>query len=302
MPEWFSEPVSCFQTVMSKDPVTITLASWITGIINPTSEAELKRVRLVEEYRKTGDKKLKLKIPAFCPGALMKSRDASLPEDDRILHLTGWMQFDIDAQDNPDMGNADQLRDALSNITYTAFCSISTSGKGVWGLIKVKNVKDFKACFEQLKKDYQFLGIKLDPTKGGNPTDLRYYSYDPKAYVAKSLRFYDRKSEPPKRKVSGTVKAFSHKDNWEQVSAMVGEVNQQGVDIAPDYDRYMKLAFSFANEFGENGRELFHHACEPSRKYVPKEADAQYSRCLQAKSSKSTIGTFYHFYKEAMNQ
>ena len=172
-PSWFDETVSCFETVWSKDPVNVTIARWIRSIISPTTDAELNRKKLVLEYRTTGDKELKKKLPAFCPGALLKSRDASLPMEERVERLTGWMQFDIDAKDNPDIESAEQLRYALSKNTYTAFCSLSTSGKGVWGLVKVNDLGEYKQCFEQLKKDYAYFGVNLDPTKGGNPLDLR---------------------------------------------------------------------------------------------------------------------------------
>lgn len=300
IPTWFNEPTSCFKSVLAKVPVTSTLATWLKGIINPTTDAELKRKKVVMDFRKSGDKKLKRNIPAFCPGALIKSRDSSLSKDERIESITGWMQFDIDAQDNPHIDSAEELRDALGNISYTAFCSVSTSGKGVWGLVKVKDTKHYKAHFEQLKLDYKSLGIVLDPTKGGNPTDLRYYTFDPNAYIATELRVYDRlsKSEAPERRKS--AKPLDNTDNWEKVNELVSEVNQRGLDIAPDYDTYVKLAFSLANEFGENGRALFHLACEPSSKYNSKDADTKFTSCLRSKGSGITIGTFFHLCKEAM--
>lgn len=301
LPDWFDEPVSCFETVRSVNPVSVTIGRWIQSIINPKTEAELSRKKLVLEYRASGDKELKMKIPAFCPGALLKSRDANLPLDERVEKLTGWMQFDIDAKDNPNIESAEQLRHALSKNSYTAFCSLSTSGKGVWGLVKVRDIADYKQCFEQLKRDYAYFGVNLDPTKGGNPLDLRYYTYDPNAYIAPELRLYDRKVKPVKTKPKKRIlKPYKTTDNWEKVSELVKEINQRGIDIAPDYETYMKLAFSLANEFAEQGRDLFHFVCQPSPKYKPKDADHQFSACLRSGGSGITIGTFFHLCKEAM--
>jgi hypothetical protein len=230
----------------------------------------------------------------------MNSRDANLPDDERIEQLTGWMQFDIDAQDNPHIESAEKLRDALANITFTAFCSISTSGKGVWGLVKVGDVKNYKAHFEQLKIDYKSLGITLDATKGGNPTDLRYYTYDPNAYVAQKLRVYDRLVKPSKEPKKPAFKPLNTTDNWDKVSALVQEVNSKNIDIAPDYETYIKLGFALANEFGEQGRELFHLACQPNLTYDRKKADAQFTACLRAGGRGISIGTFFYLCKVAM--
>ncbi|MDC0303850.1 PriCT-2 domain-containing protein [Flavobacteriales bacterium] len=298
-PDWFDNSVSYFETVKSIRPITVPLKKWLQSIVAPISADEMKSVELVKQYRKSGNKDIKLKLPAFCPGALMKSRNASLPEGQRIGHLTGWMQFDIDAKDNPHIESATQLRDALAKITYTAFSSLSTSGEGVWGLIKVEDTKNYRAYFEQLKLDYKAFGISLDPTKGGNPTDLRYYTYDPDAYIADELRVYDRWLKIPERKVVTSRKPADASDNWERVNEALTEINNKGLDIAPSYDQYVKLGFALAHEFGEGGRDLFHRACQPSSKYNKADADKQFSACLKSGSSGISIGTFFYFYKEA---
>lgn len=300
IPDWFDEPVSCFESVKSKVPVKTTIGRWLKSIIQATTKSELNRLKTINAYRETGDKKLKLRIPAFCPGALMNSRDASMSQAERVEQLTGWMQFDIDAQDNPHIDSAAKLRNAIANITFTAFCSISTSGKGVWGLVKVSDISNYKAHFEQLKLDYKSLGITLDSTKGGNPTDLRYYTFDPSAYIAKELRVYDRFIKPSKGVLKPISKPYKTTDNWERVQKLAQEVEQQNIDVAPDYETYVKLGFSLANEFGEQGRDLFHLACRPSPKYNGKEADTQYSACLRAGGSGISIGTFFFLCKEAM--
>lgn len=300
-PDWFNETVSCFENVWSTEAVDVTISRWLKSIINPTTKAELARKKLILEYRQTGNKELKKRLPAFCPGALLHSREASLSMNERVKRITGWMQFDIDAQDNPHIESAEQLRHALSQNTYTAFCSLSTSGNGVWGLVKVKDVDDYKQVYEQLKKDYAYFGVNLDPSKGGNPLDLRYYAYDPDAYVSEQLRLYDRKAKVIKPKKT-LVKPKHALDNWEKVSQAVREVSQRGLDIAPDYITYRNLGFALASEFGEQGRDLFHLACQPSPKYNAKEADGHFSSFLRGNGEGITIGTFFYLYKEALGE
>jgi hypothetical protein len=301
IPEWFNEPVSYFTTVRSIKPAQTTIGDWLKGIRNPSSDKELQAMKAVLSYRESGDKAAKLSLPAFCPGASLKSRDSKLAVSERIKSLSGWMQFDIDAKDNPHIESAAKLRDALANITYTAFCSLSTSGNGVWGLIKVADTSNYKAYFEQLKLDYHSLGITLDPSKGGNPTDLRFYAHDPEAYIASELRVYDRRVENTERKVAPKRKPTNATDNWERVNTALIEINDKGLDIAPDYDNYVKLAFALAHEFGEGGRDLFHRACQPSSKYKKVDADKQFSACLRSGSSGISIGTFFYLLKEALH-
>lgn len=265
--------------------------------MKPTSVEELAWKAQVEAFRESKKPELKKALPAFCPGALLRSREAQLPLDERIEELTGWMQFDIDAKDNPHIENAADLRDAISHITFTAFCSLSTSGNGVWGLIKVADVHHYRDYFEQLKLDYQSLGITLDPSKGGNPTDLRFYTYDPNAYIASELRIYDRRVISTQKHRHEGFSSNQPGDAWESVSKAIAQINMYDLDIAPDYDSYVKLGFSLAHEFGEGGRQLFHMACRPSPKYNSSDADKQYSKCLRSNGSGITLGTFFHLYK-----
>lgn len=177
----------------------ITLGQWLNGCINPSKDTLPK---MIEQIRATEDKPtrtaLKLKLPGVVLGAVMSNRAEK--DKDKIKHLTGLMPFDIDQQDNPEM-DANQLKNELSKVKNVIFAALSASGKGVWGLVQVSNPKKHKEHFKQLISDFEKIGIKLDKSKGGNETDLRYYSYDPEAYLAESFKIYDRTPKPkPKQK------------------------------------------------------------------------------------------------------
>ena len=100
------------------------------------------------------------------------------------------MQFDVDPEGNPNVSNWPALRDQLSLIREILYCGLSASGNGVWGIINVNDPTRYKEHFESLKKDFLSFGIVLDRSKGGNPTDLRYYSYDQDAYIADEYSVY----------------------------------------------------------------------------------------------------------------
>lgn len=293
------EQISCFETVRGILPIRqISMRQWIEVCINPTGSKSLKNRGIVEQYRNNGNKELKKTLPAICPGAVMISRQKDLPIDQKIKHITGLMQFDIDPKDNPHIKDWPKFRDQLKNIVFVAFCSLSASGKGIWGLVKVKYPNRYREHFEQLKIDFASRNIFLDETKGGNPTDLRVYSYDPQAYIAGRFSIYDRlyKVLPKQRKV--TI-PHNGSDTRTKVERLIQEIQNRNIDIAPDYETYRNLGFAFASEFGEGGRDLFHAVCSPSPKYNETEAEKHYSSWLKAKKHGITIGTFFFLCKQS---
>ena len=190
------------------------------------------------------------------------------------------------------------LRDQIKNISFVAFCSLSASGKGVWGLIMVSDISKYKSHFEQLKYDFANRNIYLDPSKGGNPTDLRIYSYDPHAYFSDKFKIYDRIYNPPK-KVKRTFKGSNGLNEQDKLEQYIGEINRRQIDIAPDYDSYLKLGFALANEYNEGGRKYFHAICSNNSKYNEHNADTQFTQCLKAKGQGISIATFYYLCKQA---
>jgi hypothetical protein len=298
---FLEEKISCFINISGKTPAQISLKQWFSACILPKEKNAIKNKEKCLLYRDTGLKDIKRSMGTITPGAIMVKRDKNLPDNEQIERLTGWMQFDIDPKDNPLMKDAGKLRDELKKIVYVAYCSISASGKGVWGLIKVKSVENYKLHFEQLKRDFAYFNIKLDTSKGGNPTDMRIYSFDPDAYVAERFKIYDRINEPvhirPKASKSNTNLKCTNKD----VEKLIKEIQKNNIDITPNYPEYLSVAFAFANEFAEQGRAYFHSVCSISEKYSNADADLQFDRCLSAHSAENatTIASFFYLCREA---
>lgn len=303
MPPHFDTPVSCFRNVFSKEAVTTSMWNWLRSTMQPRTENERNRMKQVLHYRQNLDNELKKQLPIFTPGALMNHRDKGIADPPQLQIVTGWMQFDVDAKDNQHLGDAAHLREQISKIAFVALCSLSTSGKGVWGLVKVKDIGLYREHFEQLKIDFASVGIKLDPSKGGNPTDPRFYTYDPDAYIATQFRTYDRLggSAGPDSHIHVRPSQIVTTDSWDRVNEAVAIIRQRGLDIAPDYDTYVKIGFALAHEFGEGGRDLFHAVCQLSSKYKQPEADRQFTACIRTKSGGISIGTFFHYFMRAMN-
>lgn len=283
------EKISVFENFHSK-PQTISLNKWL--------EACRKGSRFtnkVLQYRQNRDPSLKKSLPLATVGAEMQHGR----RDEHIIHRTGWIALDIDAKDNPHIKNAEALRNALARIVYIAFAGLSVSGNGAWALVKVSNPDRQPDHFEQLKVDFRNRGIVLDPTKGKNANDARFYSYDPDAIVKSQFKIYDRLPmndrpvtiHPAKRGMNGYTNGTRSR-----VEIAIQQIQSMNIDIAPDYETYRDLGFAFASEFGESGRDLFHSVCSPSVKYIQAEADTQFTHCLntQAPGNPITIGTFFY--------
>jgi hypothetical protein len=294
--DFWEEPICIFTNIKSTTPNQIKLKQWLINCKEPNNLFFCVQAIIVMKYRETNDKSIKMSLPAFCPGAILNTRQKTATN--RIDKLTGWMQFDIDLKDNPHITDASMLRDQVKNISYVAFCSLSASGKGVWGLVIVSDISKYKNHFEQLKHDFTSRNIYLDPSKGGNPTDLRIYSYDPHAYFADKFKIYDRIYSPPK-KVKRTFKGSNGLNEKDKMEQYINEINLRQLDIAPDYESYLKLGFALANEYKEGGRKYFQAICSQSSKYNENNTDTQFTNCLKAKGEGISIATFYYLCKQA---
>ena len=85
----------------------------------------------------------------------------------------------------------------------------------------------------------------------------------------------------------------------DSLSRLVEAVRSAGVDIAPGYCEYVRLAFAIANDCGEAGRSLFHRICRISEKYVSDEADRLFDHALKGGNGRNGIGSVYHWAETA---
>lgn len=280
--------ISYFKNLFSTDPTTIPLDQWI-DLCSKESEYS----KIVEDYRKTGNKDLKLNLPLITPGGVMI--DGRKREN--VKERTGWIAFDIDQKDNLQVTDWEKAKDKIGRIVYVAYCGLTASAQGLWGLILVANPKRQAEYFEQLKADFSNYGFQLDPSKGANPNDARFYSFDPKPYVNEDFQVYNRL---PQIVIKFKKRSFSSKSRSREknlVEKKLNKITQQRINLAPNYDTYLKIGFAFSNEFGEEGREYFHAAICHSPKYKRRNADKQYTNCVRSSGYGITIATFYHFCK-----
>lgn len=157
-----------------------------------------------------------------------------------VKYLTGLMAFDIDAKDNAArLKNYEDLKAEISKIPYVAYCGRSVSGTGFWGLLFIGysvSVNEYKAAFQAMQEDFEDMHIIIDPAPA-NPASLRFYSFDPDAYVNHYPEQYTRRWSPPapqptaKRYTPTTTRAG-------EASQPVWEAFNQTADICAMVEHY----------------------------------------------------------------
>lgn len=94
--------------------------------------------------------------------------------------------------------------------------------------------------------------------------------------------------------------AVQHASNdFEEVEAMICQIERQQLDIASAYEEWRNVGFAFADAFNEAGRELYHRVSRFYSNYSETECNKQYNFCLKAKGQGVTLKTFYYYAHQA---
>jgi len=177
--------VSCFKNALCKQPVTVNLMTWLTS-------AKFKS--LVEQIRATTDKTqrdfLKKQLPAITPSGIFSHRAKA-----GLINHSRLMAFDIDFKGNNQITNYNDLKAEIANLKEIAYCGLSASGNGFWGLIPIKYPEKHESHFKALEIAFMRWGIKIDPACK-DVCRLRFYSFDPNAYFNHNAEIFTRLIKP----------------------------------------------------------------------------------------------------------
>jgi len=219
----FNDQVSLFYDFNS-DPETIKLYEWLDACMqNMQYKKEIEDYRneynnlrsqgmeeadIKQALQKDELTEFKRNLPFVTVGAVCNGGRTM----NHVTRKTGWIALDVDGKDNPHLTDFEAVRDELSKIIYVAFSCLSVGGNGVWLLLKVEHPDRQEDYFQQLLHDFRERGIVLDHTKGKNPNDARFYSFDPGAKIRDDFKIYDRlpSTPQPKRKSHNPCKPVSY--------------------------------------------------------------------------------------------
>ena len=273
--------VSCFRNYSCPDrPIPIKLLSWLCSRKDSTAVSYLRKRSKPERNF------LKAQLPAITPSGLFSRREEAF-----LIKHSGLIQFDVDFQDNQHIVNFKDLKKEISQIQNVAYCGLSTSGNGYWGLVPIAYPERHLQHYEVLYKAFSNQGIVLD-NKPKNVASLRGYSIDEEAYfnhTAKPLQIFEK----PKSKKS-IESSFDTSGDGQMISKVIREIEAMNLDITSGYNAWFEIGCGLANTFGENGRELFHRISQFNGKYSARRTDYQFDQCLQRKYP-YTLGTIFYY-------
>jgi hypothetical protein len=223
----------------------VTLLEWLN---TDKWAAAVQKVRAAETEAE--QKALKLRLPCITPSGLFDEAHSA----DALIQHSGFIAFDIDAKANPDIDDWQALKANIANIKQVAYCGLSVSGAGLWGLIPIAHTKHHKKHFEAMEAKFAESGIVLD--KGCKDISrLRYYSWDPDGYFNEDATPFKLITKPkPKRKSTPPKSYTGSKDVFERART---HVNNKGYTFTHGLDMHNSIfqLCSFLNFKGIPQRE-----------------------------------------------
>lgn len=98
----------------------------------------------------------------------------------------------------------------------------------------------------------------------------------------------------------GFTKAAGQMGNkYSDVIQLISQIETTHTDIAASYDEWRNIGFALSDEFGENGRDLYHRISQFHPNYTPTECDKQFDNCMISKGAGVNINTLFYLAKNA---
>jgi hypothetical protein len=88
-------------------------------------------------------------------------------------------------------------------------------------------------------------------------------------------------------------------DSFNQVVRIIQLIEEKQIDITTAYSDWRNIGFALADEFGEDGRDLFHRISFFYADYSAAECNLQFDNCLKAKGQGISLKTFFYHAKNA---
>lgn len=73
---------------------------------------------------------------------------------------------------------------------------------------------------------------------------------------------------------------------------IINKIVNSGKDVTEKYEQWFQIGCALANEFGEDGREMFDLMSQNYPKYSSEACDSFYTNCI-ANNHDYSIGTFF---------
>jgi hypothetical protein len=216
---------------------------------------------------------------------------------------SGFICIDIDGNDNLHITDFDYLKTQILGINGLVCSALSASGNGLFCVIKIEDPQKHLNYFWALEEDFLNMGITID-SACKNVNRLRYITYDPDPYFNfENETTYCKTIDTTFVNVGEYQLKNSVPDDKEKtinnVLLLISKIESTQTDITRSYEEWMRVGRSLANEFKEEGRELFHRVSTfyynqgKGYKYERAECDKIYDSCVKS-CSNVTIRSFFY--------
>ena len=179
--------ISCFANYDTpNNPKSVNLLSWLK------SEKYRSRVEIIRSIKdKVERDSIKATLPAITPSGTFTYRSIK-----NLVKHSGFVQIDIDLKGNESIGNFGDLKEQISKIKNVAYCGLSVSGGGFWGLIPIAYPSRHDLHLKAIQDAFMTFGIVIDPAPK-SIASLRGYSFDPEAYFNHNATTFKNFCKPP---------------------------------------------------------------------------------------------------------
>ena len=277
--------VSIFQDVEDTKPKSYDLDKWLQMTINPPNRLK----SLVENYRNSMEQKDKLKIPLITVSSRLKGYRSL----DNVEEHLPFICLDIDRWSKRKPCNlcVDMLlvKEMFMNFDFTYYCGFSTSGDGIYAIIKLGEVNKLGKYFTWLQNKLARVGINID-SSCIDATRLRFFSVDTEAYFNSNAKPLTIRDKPKPKPIQSNRNPNIHTEQG-KVERIIEKVKSNGIDITASYDDWIKIGAALWNEFGESGRSYFHSVSSLHSDYSQSKCDKKFDNCK--KLNKTSIASFY---------
>ena len=279
----FDTEVSIYNGVRDVYGTTCKLRAFL---FNKKHISEIERLRTLPTKEERNE--IKKRLPMACiSGVFSPTRKA-----ENLVKHSGLICVDIDRQDNLHIDNWDEVKQELSKLPQIAYISLSVSGNGYFVIIPLRYPDYHKGQFEQLKRDFARMGIKIDAACG-DVCRMRCLSYDAEPYVNADAIPYEGYYVEPRPMVNYQ---YSGNDVLDKVAKCCEKIEANGIDITRDYKSWFTIGCALAS-LGEQGRQFFHVCSSQNQAYKYAESDKKFDNLLRT-GKHIGIGSFFEICKD----
>lgn len=191
-------------------------------------------------------KSMKAQLPVMMPAGEFSAR-----RDDALLRPSGFMQFDIDAKDNPGR-DLDESKWILAEMEQVAYVGKSVSGEGLWGLVRISNPSVFRDQGRRLLLHLKHhTGVVFDEPVTLRKSGLRLFSYDERAWINPIAKPFDLLTPEERPRINGKRPRLS--SDSKSIETLLSRIEAAEVDITCDYHDWIRIMYALSTSFGPDG-------------------------------------------------